>query len=137
VLGGIGAARHAASASWAQPWRWWAWTTWTAPGPLPRPAGVRGVQARHGPVHPGARASDAGTAVTASAFHPGAVATGITRDNALQRVIMKSPLSKAIKAMLLTPEEGAEPLLHLATITDPHTANGAYFDRLDGPMAAR
>jgi NAD(P)-dependent dehydrogenase (short-subunit alcohol dehydrogenase family) len=68
-----------------------------------------------------------GTGVTASAFHPGAVATDVTRDNALQRAFMQSRLGKAT---LLTPEQGAEPLLHLATITDPHTVNGAYFHRL-------
>ncbi|MDM4719606.1 SDR family NAD(P)-dependent oxidoreductase [Micromonospora sp. WMMA1363] len=71
-----------------------------------------------------------GTAVTTSAFHPGSVATEVTRDNAWQRAIMNGPLGKAAKAMMLTPEQGAEPLLQLATTADPHSVNGAYFHRL-------
>lgn len=72
----------------------------------------------------------AGTTVTTSTFHPGAVATDVSRDNKLMRTILNSPLSKPIKAVILSPEQGAEPLLHLATLTDPHTVNGAYFHRL-------
>lgn len=34
------------------------------------------------------------------------------------------------RAVLLTPEQGAEPLLHLAAIADTRTVNGAYFHRL-------
>ena len=30
---------------------------------------------------------------------------------------------------MLTPDQGAEPLLHLATLAAPHSVNGAYFDR--------
>ncbi|WP_432827142.1 SDR family NAD(P)-dependent oxidoreductase [Dactylosporangium sp. CA-092794] len=71
-----------------------------------------------------------GTAVTTSAFHPGAVATEVARDNAWQWALVNSPLGKAAKAALLTPEQGAEPLLRLATIADPHSANGVYFHRL-------
>ncbi|KAB2352477.1 SDR family NAD(P)-dependent oxidoreductase [Actinomadura rudentiformis] len=67
------------------------------------------------------------TSVTASAFHPGTVATDIGRDSALVRTFMKSRLAKV---MISTAEQGAEPLLHLATLTDPQTANGAYFHRL-------
>ncbi|MFJ3804336.1 SDR family NAD(P)-dependent oxidoreductase [Streptomyces sp. NPDC090088] len=68
-----------------------------------------------------------GTGVTASAFHPGAVATDIGRDSALLRLVMNSSLGRAV---LSTPEQGAEPLLHLATTADPLTANGGYFNRL-------
>jgi NAD(P)-dependent dehydrogenase (short-subunit alcohol dehydrogenase family) len=71
-----------------------------------------------------------GTGVTTSVFHPGAIPTDVTRDNAWQRTLLKSPLGGAIKAVLPTPEQGAEPLLHLATVADPHTVNGAYFHRL-------
>ncbi|WP_158847685.1 SDR family NAD(P)-dependent oxidoreductase [Saccharothrix deserti] len=67
-----------------------------------------------------------GTGITTSAFHPGSVATDVARDSAWQRAIMKSALGKAL---ILSPEKGAEPLLHLAT-TDPHSVNGAYFHRL-------
>ncbi len=69
-----------------------------------------------------------GTTVTASAFHPGGVQTDVTRDNALQRAVMGSWLGRAI---LLTPAKGAEPLLHLASVADPQTVNGAYLHRLN------
>ena len=67
------------------------------------------------------------TTVTASAFHPGNVATDIARDSPLLGGLAKSRLARA---MLSSPEQGAEPLLHLATLTDPQTVNGAYFHRL-------
>ncbi|MFC3996392.1 SDR family NAD(P)-dependent oxidoreductase [Nocardiopsis sediminis] len=67
------------------------------------------------------------TGVTTSAFHPGDVSTDVTRDNALLRYFMTSRLGRAV---LLSPEQGAEPLLHLATVADPQAVNGAYFDRL-------
>ncbi|KQV94150.1 SDR family NAD(P)-dependent oxidoreductase [Streptomyces sp. Root369] len=70
------------------------------------------------------------TGVTASVFHPGAIPTDVTRDSAWQRTLLKSPLGGVIKAAMSTPEQGAEPLLHLATVADPHTVNGAYFHRL-------
>ncbi|MFJ5304477.1 SDR family NAD(P)-dependent oxidoreductase [Streptomyces sp. NPDC088350] len=67
-----------------------------------------------------------GTTLTTSAFHPGSVATEVARENAFQRTVMKSWLGKAL---LLSPEQGAEPLLHLAGV-DPQSVNGAYFHRL-------
>jgi NAD(P)-dependent dehydrogenase (short-subunit alcohol dehydrogenase family) len=69
----------------------------------------------------------ASTAVTTSAFHPGGVATDFGRDSRLQAAIMKSWLARAV---LRSPEQGAEPLLHLATVADPQAVNGAYFNRL-------
>ncbi|WP_410611267.1 SDR family NAD(P)-dependent oxidoreductase [Amycolatopsis sp. lyj-109] len=71
-----------------------------------------------------------GTAITTAAFHPGAVATEVTRDNAWQQKLMKSPLGKAFQVALRTPAQGADPLLWLATSADPRPANGAYFHRL-------
>ncbi|SES49529.1 Short-chain dehydrogenase [Streptomyces sp. yr375] len=67
-----------------------------------------------------------GTGVTTSAFHPGSVATEVARENAMQRKLMSS---WAGKVLLLSPEQGAEPLLHLASV-DPQSVNGAYFHRL-------
>ena len=55
------------------------------------------------------------------------VATDIGRDSALFRLVMNSPLGRAA---LSTPQQGAEPLLHLAAIADPQAVNGAYFNRL-------
>lgn len=71
-----------------------------------------------------------GTGVTTSSFHPGAIPTDVTRDNAWQRTLLKSPLGSVIKAAMSTPEKGAEPLLHLAGDADPQSVNGAYFHRL-------
>jgi NAD(P)-dependent dehydrogenase (short-subunit alcohol dehydrogenase family) len=67
-----------------------------------------------------------GTGVTASAFHPGLVATDLGRDSPVFR-LMNSWLGRTI---LSSPRRGAEPLLHLATIADPQAVNGAYFNRL-------
>lgn len=66
------------------------------------------------------------TSLTTSAFHPGGVATEVARESAFQRTVMKSWLGKVL---LLSPEQGAEPLLHLAGV-DPQPVNGAYFHRL-------
>jgi NAD(P)-dependent dehydrogenase (short-subunit alcohol dehydrogenase family) len=69
----------------------------------------------------------ADTTVAASAFHPGIVATDVYRDNAFARILAASTLGKALQS---SPEQGAQPLLHLATTPDPSTVNGAYFHRL-------
>jgi NAD(P)-dependent dehydrogenase (short-subunit alcohol dehydrogenase family) len=70
-----------------------------------------------------------GTGVTATAFHPGGIATEITRDSALH-LIVKSPVGRLSRLVLLSPDQGAEPLLHLATVADPQSVNGGYFHRL-------
>jgi NAD(P)-dependent dehydrogenase (short-subunit alcohol dehydrogenase family) len=67
-----------------------------------------------------------GRGITASAFHPGVVATDLGRDSPVFR-LMNSWLGRAV---LSTPRRGAEPLLRLATIADPQTVNGTYFNRL-------
>jgi NAD(P)-dependent dehydrogenase (short-subunit alcohol dehydrogenase family) len=69
----------------------------------------------------------AGTTVTTSTFHPGAVVTEVTRDSPWERAYMRSWLGKRL---LLTAEQGAEPLFHLAGVADPRSVNGAYYDRL-------
>jgi NAD(P)-dependent dehydrogenase (short-subunit alcohol dehydrogenase family) len=74
------------------------------------------------------RARDRG--VTASAFHPGGVATEVTRDSRLLHALLSSPLGRVATSMTLTPEQGAEPMLHLATVADPRAVDGAYFHRL-------
>jgi hypothetical protein len=68
------------------------------------------------------------TGVAASAFHPGIVASDIYRDSAIIRMLAASWLGKALQS---TPEQGAEPLLHLATTPDPATVDGGYFERFD------
>ncbi|AWK12547.1 SDR family NAD(P)-dependent oxidoreductase [Streptomyces spongiicola] len=69
-----------------------------------------------------------GTGVTASSFHPGSIASDVARDSAMMRAFMGSRL---VKSMMSTPEQGAEPLLHLAGAPNAAAVNGAYFDRLD------
>lgn len=69
----------------------------------------------------------AGTGVTATAFHPGSVATEVARDNALTAFLMGTGIARRLFA---TPDQGAEPLVHLAAVADPHAVNGAYFHRL-------
>ncbi len=66
------------------------------------------------------------TGVTASAFHPGEVASDISRDSVFARLLR----TRLARAALPTPDQGAEPLLHLATEPEPGPANGVYFDRL-------
>lgn len=67
-----------------------------------------------------------GRGITATAFHPGLVATDLGRDSRVFR-LMNSWLGRAV---LSSPRRGAEPLLRLATIADPQTFNGTYFNRL-------
>ncbi len=64
----------------------------------------------------------------AASFHPGVVATGIGADSAAGPR-PDVPLSNAGR-MQRTPEEGAEPLLYLATTPDRERIAGAYFSRL-------
>jgi NAD(P)-dependent dehydrogenase (short-subunit alcohol dehydrogenase family) len=73
-----------------------------------------------------------GTPLTATAFHPGIVATAISRESPLVAAIMRSRLM----GKLHTPEQGAEPLVHLATMPEPQGANGVYYHRLkpNGPV---
>ncbi|MFJ3498476.1 SDR family NAD(P)-dependent oxidoreductase [Streptomyces sp. NPDC086091] len=67
-----------------------------------------------------------GTGLTASALHPGLVATDISRDVPAVRAFMGSRL---VRATLHTPDQGAEPLLRLATTVGAAEADGQYFDR--------
>ncbi|MCF1592355.1 SDR family NAD(P)-dependent oxidoreductase [Streptomyces muensis] len=67
------------------------------------------------------------TRLTTSAFHPGVVASDVARDSAMMSALMGTRL---FKAMTSTPEQGAEPLLHLATTPDAAAVNGKYFNRL-------
>jgi NAD(P)-dependent dehydrogenase (short-subunit alcohol dehydrogenase family) len=68
------------------------------------------------------------SSVAACAFHPGIVASDIYRDSAIIRILAASWLGKVLQS---TPEQGAEPLLHLATTPDPSTVDGGYFERFD------
>ncbi|TXR58200.1 SDR family NAD(P)-dependent oxidoreductase [Quadrisphaera setariae] len=67
-----------------------------------------------------------GGTATASCFHPGVVGTAFGADSPLFRVLYSPPLSRVLT---ITAEEGAAPLLALATRPDPETVDGAYLDR--------
>ena len=64
-----------------------------------------------------------GTGVTANCLHPGVVATGLFRDMPRWlRTLLASPL-------VLTPERGADTVLHLATAPELAAVSGRYFVR--------
>jgi NAD(P)-dependent dehydrogenase (short-subunit alcohol dehydrogenase family) len=65
--------------------------------------------------------------VTACAFHPGVVASDVTRDSRLNHALTGTWLARKL---LATPDQGAEPLVYLATVADGEAINGAYFHRL-------
>lgn len=70
----------------------------------------------------------AGTGLTASAFHPGLVASEFFRDGksafgVFGKLFVNSALGRVFA---VTPEQGADPLLHLATTPDADSVNGAY-----------
>jgi NAD(P)-dependent dehydrogenase (short-subunit alcohol dehydrogenase family) len=73
----------------------------------------------------------AGTTVTATAVHPGAVATNFGAGSMLPRFLYRIPIRKDLLVgyFVSTPEQGAEPLVWLATAPDLGCANGLYFDR--------
>jgi NAD(P)-dependent dehydrogenase (short-subunit alcohol dehydrogenase family) len=65
-----------------------------------------------------------GTGVTVNAVHPGITATGIVDD--IIHPMMK-PFLGLIKRSLLTPEQGAAPVLRLATAPELADVTGRYF----------
>ena len=75
----------------------------------------------------------AGTTTTAMAVHPGNVATAFGTGSMFPGIFYRIPLKNFY---LLSAEEGAEPLLLLATMPDPKAAGGLYFDRFT-PRGAR
>jgi NAD(P)-dependent dehydrogenase (short-subunit alcohol dehydrogenase family) len=64
-----------------------------------------------------------GTGVTANCVHPGGVATGLGRNNGWWAVL----ITKALKSFILTPEQGADTVLYLATSPDVEKVSGKYF----------
>jgi NAD(P)-dependent dehydrogenase (short-subunit alcohol dehydrogenase family) len=69
-----------------------------------------------------------GTGVTVNAVHPGLVATDIF--DAITPAAMK-PFRGLLRKLVLTPEQGAEPILRLATAPELAGVTGGYFDRDD------
>ncbi len=64
--------------------------------------------------------------VASYAFHPGYVATGFGADTAIIRFANLISGGR----IGLRPEQGAAPLIHLASVPDVGVASGTYFDRL-------
>lgn len=72
----------------------------------------------------------AGKNVTVNAVHPGVVATELARD-------YPSFLVKIFHLFLLTPEQGAQCSLHVATSDECATATGLYFEKSRAKKASR
>jgi NAD(P)-dependent dehydrogenase (short-subunit alcohol dehydrogenase family) len=68
-----------------------------------------------------------GTSTASVAVHPGDVASGFGAASVFPGVFYRLGIRRLY---LISEEEGAEPLLHLATLPDPCAVDGLYFDRL-------
>jgi NAD(P)-dependent dehydrogenase (short-subunit alcohol dehydrogenase family) len=71
------------------------------------------------------RTADQG--IVASCFHPGPVASEFGRDSFATGLIYRTPLKKLFT---ISVDQGAAPLVHLASMDDPASVNGVYFHRM-------
>ncbi|MCU1642456.1 MAG: short-chain dehydrogenase/reductase [Nocardia sp.] len=62
--------------------------------------------------------------LTATAFHPGGTATDVMREDSIL-----GPLMRVGRYFLPSADKGAAPLIELATVADPESINGAYFNK--------
>ncbi len=69
----------------------------------------------------------AGQGITSSCFHPGPVASEFGRDSFMIGLVYRTPLKRAFS---ITPEQGAAPLVKLATLDNPESVNGMYWHKL-------
>ncbi|HET7023657.1 MAG TPA: SDR family oxidoreductase [Gemmatimonadales bacterium] len=74
----------------------------------------------------------AGSGVTVTAVHPGAVDTGIW--NAAQGMVR--PIVRVMQWFMISPERGAAPLIRLASATDVSDVTGVYFKRFKPARSA-
>jgi NAD(P)-dependent dehydrogenase (short-subunit alcohol dehydrogenase family) len=72
----------------------------------------------------------AGTSITVNALHPGHVATGIWNLWPECKRI-QSLLNKILKYFMISPEQGAQTSIYLATSDDIEGVTGKYFDRTE------
>jgi NAD(P)-dependent dehydrogenase (short-subunit alcohol dehydrogenase family) len=71
-----------------------------------------------------------GTGVTANALHRGVVATGFAKNNGGPLVAAAYSFVQSVaRPFFLTPAEGAETSIYLASSPDVETVSGKYFDR--------
>ncbi|GAA2615285.1 SDR family NAD(P)-dependent oxidoreductase [Streptomyces sp. LARHCF252] len=68
------------------------------------------------------------TGITAAAFHPGVVNSSLGRGAAGITHLMYN--TRLGRMLMIDNEEGAAPLVHLATIADPRSINGQYFNKM-------
>ncbi|WP_243788343.1 SDR family NAD(P)-dependent oxidoreductase [Saccharopolyspora gloriosae] len=75
------------------------------------------------------------TGISAVAFHPGAVGSSFGRDAGGAASLLYN--TWLARYLLLSNEQGAAPLVHLATLDDPMSVNGRYFHRMraDAPTS--
>ena len=78
-----------------------------------------------------------GSGVTVNALHPGAVATGIWTKETLPWYA-RAPIALARRLFMITPSEGADRIVYLATSPDVDGGTGGYYekDRLVQPSPA-
>lgn len=69
----------------------------------------------------------AGTGVEAICFHPGNVATEFGSDSLFPGVFYRNPFTR--QTVLIPPEQGAAPLVWLASASVDELEDGAYYDR--------
>ncbi|MFG2029666.1 SDR family NAD(P)-dependent oxidoreductase [Streptomyces sp. NPDC048825] len=68
------------------------------------------------------------TGITAVAFHPGVVDSGLAREaRGMAHLAYNTRLGRALT---IDSEKGAAPLVHLVSVADPRSVNGQYFHRL-------
>jgi NAD(P)-dependent dehydrogenase (short-subunit alcohol dehydrogenase family) len=70
----------------------------------------------------------AGTGTHSVAVHPGDVATAFGAGSLFPGIFYRIPIKRLY---LIAPEQGAEPLVHLAGMPDPGSVDGLYYDRLE------
>jgi retinol dehydrogenase 14 len=69
-----------------------------------------------------------GSGVTVNALHPGAVATGIWTKETLPWYA-RAPVALAKRLFMITPSEGADRIVYLATSPDVEGATGGYYEK--------
>src|SRR5215210_6958363 len=67
-----------------------------------------------------------GVDAVAASFSPGMVKSSFGSDSKIAAVLLRGPFGR----VMLTPDEGARPLVHLATTGDGRAIDGAYYERL-------
>jgi NAD(P)-dependent dehydrogenase (short-subunit alcohol dehydrogenase family) len=77
----------------------------------------------------------AGTGVETVCFHPGNVATEFSSESLFPGVFYRNPLARRVA--LIPPEQGAAPLVWLASARAGELEDGAYYDRFEGGRVNR